>query len=121
MTRVNRLCAHTHSLIIESSVQTPSSRKNRFLMSMCSRPTRNFINTQEEKDKSCRARVLSISSCIDNSMRAYYLLSKSLIRKYNMILFMSSRFGFKIDELNIENKKNNYKKHYHLFFHHAMP
>ena len=42
-----RARAHTHRLVIESCVQTPSSRKNRFLMSMCSRATRNYINTRE--------------------------------------------------------------------------
>ena len=56
---------HIHSSIIESCWHTPLSRKNRFLMSMCSRATSNYyINTREKKkeDKSpCRlARALTI-------------------------------------------------------------
>jgi len=44
-----RARTYIHSLVIESCRHTSLSRKNRFLMSMCSRATRNYINTREKK------------------------------------------------------------------------
>lgn len=65
-----------------------------------------------EKDKASYrlARALTIE----------WIWLKSRQTKFYEVFFFFKRFGFKIGELNIENKKSNYKKLYHRFFHLAM-